>query len=81
MKKIITTIAGIIFTTALTAQNVGIGTTAPAARLHVADSSVVFSASGGIPPTPGNPPLQLPAELIQHLSDIIQMPAVLLQRL
>ncbi|MGB3234895.1 MAG: hypothetical protein WBA94_03425, partial [Ferruginibacter sp.] len=58
MKKIITTIAGIIFTTALTAQNVGIGTTAPAARLHVADSSVVFSASGGIPPTPGNPPLQ-----------------------
>ena len=58
MKKIITTIAGIIFTTVLTAQNVGIGTTAPVARLHVADSSVVFSASGGIPPTPGNPPLQ-----------------------
>ena len=34
-------------------QNVGIGTTAPTARLHVADSSVVFSAPwlGG---SPGN---------------------------
>jgi hypothetical protein len=28
------------------AQNVGIGTTTPAARLHVTDSSVVFSANG-----------------------------------
>jgi trimeric autotransporter adhesin len=35
--------------------NVGIGTTAPAAKLHVADSSVVFSASGNVPVTAGNP--------------------------
>jgi hypothetical protein len=31
------------------AQNVGIGTTTPFARLHVTDSSVLFSASGDIP--------------------------------
>src|SRR5256714_11794702 len=38
------------------AQNVGIGTTTPLARLHVTDSSVVFSAAGvafGV----GNPPI------------------------
>ncbi|MEP7168513.1 MAG: hypothetical protein ABI855_04030 [Bacteroidota bacterium] len=37
--------------------NIGIGTSAPAARLHVADSSVVFSASGIIPGTAGAPPI------------------------
>ncbi len=41
----------------LAAQNVGIGTTAPVARLHVTDSSVLFSASSDIPGTAGNPPL------------------------
>lgn len=40
------------------AQNVGIGTTTPLARLHITDSSVLFSATGGIPVTPGLPPLQ-----------------------
>ena len=39
------------------AQNVGIGTTTPLARLHVADSSVVFSAAGGASASPGNPPI------------------------
>jgi hypothetical protein len=42
----------------LAAQNVGIGTSTPSARLHVADSSVVFSANGSMPPTPGNPPIE-----------------------
>ena len=38
--------------------NVGIGTTAPSARLHVKDSSVLFSgASGLLTTTPGNPPV------------------------
>lgn len=36
--------------------NVGIGTGTPLARLHVADSSVVFSASGAVAGV-GNPPL------------------------
>jgi hypothetical protein len=39
------------------AQNVGIGTSAPVARLHVTDSSVLFSAVGYLPATPGNPPV------------------------
>jgi Head domain of trimeric autotransporter adhesin len=41
----------------LMAQNVGIGTTTPLARLHVADSSVLLSATGDIPATPGNTPV------------------------
>lgn len=40
-----------------TAQNVGIGTAAPLARLHVVDSNVVFSADGDVPPFAGNPPV------------------------
>ncbi len=40
------------------AQNVGIGTTIPLAGLHVADSSVLFSATGFPPSVPGNPPVQ-----------------------
>ena len=39
------------------AQNVGIGTTTPLARLHITDSSVVFTASGIASSTPGNPPV------------------------
>jgi len=39
-----------------TAQNVGIGTNAPAARLHVADSNVLFSGPLTLPANPGNPP-------------------------
>ncbi|MEO6253749.1 MAG: tail fiber domain-containing protein [Ferruginibacter sp.] len=39
------------------AQNVGIGTTTPLARLHVTDSSVVFSADGSVPAIPGNTPI------------------------
>ena len=37
--------------------NVGINTSNPVARLHVADSSVVFSAIGDVPLTPGNVPI------------------------
>ena len=38
-----------------TTGKVGIGTSTPVARLHVADSNVVFSAIGDVPSTPGNP--------------------------
>jgi Chaperone of endosialidase/Head domain of trimeric autotransporter adhesin len=38
--------------------NVGIGTGTPSARLHVTDSSVLFSAGGPPIATPGNPPIQ-----------------------
>jgi len=37
-------------------QNVGIGVTNPSARLHVADSSVLFSAGGNIPAAPRDVP-------------------------
>lgn len=36
---------------------VGIGTSTPAARLHVADSSVVFTGAATLPVSPGNPPV------------------------
>src|SRR5215813_6122146 len=40
-------------------QNVGIGTTTPVARLHVADSSVVFTGALNPPSlTNSNPPIQ-----------------------
>ncbi|MBL7732900.1 MAG: hypothetical protein JNM88_17110 [Chitinophagaceae bacterium] len=39
------------------AGNVGIGTTAPQARLHVLDSSVLLSAANDIPATAGNTPV------------------------
>ncbi len=38
--------------------NIGIGTTTPVTKLHVADSGVVFTAFGQSPPLePGNPPV------------------------
>jgi Head domain of trimeric autotransporter adhesin len=49
--------------------NVGIGTTAPLARLHVADSSVLFSAAGLIPVTPGTPPVQGPGRRMMWYPD------------
>jgi hypothetical protein len=61
MKKIFLLIflflVGIISKNA-SAQNVGIGTSTPQARLHVADSSVVFSAVGYTSNAPANPPIQ-----------------------
>jgi hypothetical protein len=45
----------------LHAQRVGIGTTEPAALLHVADSNVVFTATGDVPfSTTVNPPVSGP---------------------
>lgn len=38
-------------------SNVGIGINTPLARLHVADSAVLFSAVGNVPGVPGNPPV------------------------
>ncbi|MEO6252235.1 MAG: tail fiber domain-containing protein [Ferruginibacter sp.] len=57
MKKLIL-LTLILSSQTLLAQNVGIGTTSPQARLHVTDSSVLFSATGNLPVTPGNPPIE-----------------------
>jgi hypothetical protein len=42
---------------ALKNGNIGIGTNTPAARLHVDDSSVVFTGPAVLPTTPGDPPI------------------------
>ncbi len=55
--SLLLSIACLFMSTALLSQNVGIGTTAPKARLHVADSSVVFTATGPIAATEGGPPV------------------------
>lgn len=47
----------LLFSHPLQAQNVGIGTMAPLARLHIVDSNVLFSATGDIPLTPGGTPI------------------------
>ncbi|MEO7266195.1 MAG: tail fiber domain-containing protein [Ferruginibacter sp.] len=48
MKKIISNVLFMLFTVIGNAQNVGIGTESPLSRLHVTDSSVLFSAPGDI---------------------------------
>lgn len=58
MKKIASLLGAVLLVCNLLAQNVGIGTSTPQARLHVTDSSVVFSAAGGGPSQTGNPPIQ-----------------------
>ncbi len=59
MKKLkLLLLCAIVIPQSLIAQNVGIGTLTPVARLHVTDSSVLFSAIGDVPATPGLTPLQ-----------------------
>jgi len=51
------------------AQNVGIGTDTPKARLHVIDSSVVFSGTYSLPGSPGNPPISGPGVRMMWYAD------------
>lgn len=55
MKKSISILYFLTATCIIHAQNVGIGTTTPLARLHVADSSVVFVST--LPASPNHPPV------------------------
>ncbi len=57
MKFIINAFLLLVLVQSTNAQNVGIGTSSPQARLHVTDSSVVFSAIGAASASPGNTPL------------------------
>lgn len=52
MKKIISLVGAILNLFFATAQNVGIGTTTPVARLHVSDSNVLFTGPVTLPATP-----------------------------
>ncbi len=61
---------GIILSTSqLLAQNVGIGTTSPKARLHVTDSSVVFTTPAGVLVSPNNPPVSGPGGRMMWYAD------------
>src|SRR6476659_8226396 len=57
MRKTFLTTASIFILLHCLSQNVGIGTTTPAARLHVKDSSVLFTGSNSLPAAAGNPPV------------------------
>ncbi|MBL7738112.1 MAG: tail fiber domain-containing protein [Chitinophagaceae bacterium] len=59
MRKIVTIFIALVATKNIVAQNVGIGITTPAARLHIIDSNVVFTGPATIPSsTTFNPPIQ-----------------------
>jgi hypothetical protein len=57
MKKTIAILICLAGTFHAKSQNVGIGITTPVARLHVADSSVVFSGNGLVSLPANNPPI------------------------
>lgn len=57
MKKYFLFLVYMVAVRNVTAQNIGIGTNIPAARLHVTDSNVVFTANGAVPATAGNVPV------------------------
>src|SRR5215813_469019 len=59
MRKSYILILLFVFANKLMAQNVGVGITTPKARLHIADSNVVFTGPATLPATTTfNPPLQ-----------------------
>jgi len=53
----------------LASGNVGIGTTSPLARLHVAENNVLFSAAGDIPGVAGNTPVNGAGRRMMWYSD------------
>ena len=55
--------------TVITNGNAGIGIVAPLARLHVADSSVLFTAPAILPATPGNTPVSGPGNRMMWYAD------------
>ena len=57
MKKVFAFIIIVLSCMDIAAQNVGIGTTTPLARLHIADSSVLFTAPNVLPVSPSNIPV------------------------
>lgn len=56
MEKVIFSLFALLLSKFTFAQNVGIGTISPLARLHVADSSVLFSGPSVVSPTTSFPP-------------------------
>jgi len=50
-------------------QNIGIGTINPKARLHIADSNVLFTANAVLPITPNDPPVIGPGTRMMWYAD------------
>ncbi len=69
MKKYSLLFSILLLTILSSAQNVGIGTTAPIARLHVSDSNVVFTGALFLPGSPGNPPISGPGARMMWYPD------------
>ena len=69
MKNACLIVAIVVMAGSLSAQNVGIGTLLPKARLHVADSSVVFTAAYNLPFTPGPTPVSGPDSRVMWYVD------------
>lgn len=57
MRKILFVVISLFICSIGLCQNVGIGVTSPLARLHVADSNVLFTAQGNLPASPALPPI------------------------
>jgi trimeric autotransporter adhesin len=68
-KRFLVLYFSIFIATGLYSQNVGIGTTTPTARLHVKDSSVLFSGSFGVLVPSGNPPASGPGKRLMWYAD------------
>src|SRR4030095_4607152 len=69
MNRILILIASVLIVNSSYSQNIGIGTTNPKARLHVLDSSVVFSADLALPVNQGNPPIVGPGRRMMWYAD------------
>ena len=57
MTKNLILIGWILSTVTSYSQNIGIGTNIPKARLHIADSNVLFTANAVLPASPNDPPV------------------------
>jgi len=55
--SILTACLFLLFQFSAYSQNIGIGTSNPKARLHIADSSVLFTANNVLPVSPRDPPV------------------------
>ena len=69
MTKILVLIASVLGMGSSYSQNIGIGTNNPKARLHVADSSVLFTANAVLPVSPNDPPVVGPGIRMMWYAD------------
>jgi len=69
MTKNLILIACVLIATFSYSQNIGIGTNNPKARLHIADSNVLFTGNPNLPITPNDPPIAGPGTRLMWYAD------------